>query len=534
MKTTRIKKLVTAFLCLLTYASAQAQFTGSAEQYPTNDYSTVPITFSLSAVATQVGTDAGTLAAALDTWMAGNSDTNLLFLVDPADGTTLVDGYSTNAKGGFWMSSEGANTGYGADATWYEDISWDEGSDLFAFNAGQMPDTLVAGMSCSAKFALVYNEKRADFTITLNIVAKPVYEIPEPATLVEKDLNVTGEATVNMEQFPRGGYDSDVVDIVLDDLAAKLGLDNNAVFGDELAQLLYATEYNNGDVEEGGGMKKESLSNRFTAGAPGFWFRAVQNEEGIETGECSSTDWGASDAFFMEAFRFDTATNTLTCNVGQYPGSLKGGEKLFTNVYIVYGDKVYRIRYNLDIKEKEQGSGLAGYNLVGSDEVIAEQEPTDDYSPVAIHPDMDAIAEALGCEVSAIGMYALDDKDNFAGSTANNGGFWFDGAGTVTSWGATAAFFIEPPTANDFSTLNVGQYPNVLNVGDEVSANLYFINGENYFNYHVTLKIVEPTYIPTEFESVATRTFSVQTLLTTDYTCSETWNIPNEVVMELI
>ena len=122
----------------------------------------------------------------------------------------------------------------------------------------------------------------------------------------------------------------------------------------------------------------------------------------------------------------------------------------------------------------------------------------------------------------------LDDKDNFGGSTANNGGWWLNSAGTVTSWGTGAAFFIEPPTANDWSVVNVGQYPNTLNVGDEVSATLNFVNGQNYYPFTITLKIVEAQQSEQNFESVATRSFALQSLLDNSYTPMDLVSIATE------
>jgi hypothetical protein len=64
MITTHLRNLLTAVICIFAGATAQAQFTGGVEQYPTSDYSQKAVKFSLTEVATQVGTDAATLAEA--------------------------------------------------------------------------------------------------------------------------------------------------------------------------------------------------------------------------------------------------------------------------------------------------------------------------------------------------------------------------------------------------------------------------------------------------------------------------------------
>ena len=237
----------------------------------------------------------------------------------------------------------------------------------------------------------------------------------------------------------------------------------------------------------------------------------------------------------MNNFTYNADGNTLTCLLGQYPGVCKDNEEWFAYVYIVYGDKAYRIKYTLKLLEKEQGSGMSSYTKVGEASVTVEQEPTNDFSTISVKPDMEAIAAALGCAVGAVGMVALDDKDNFGNNTANYGGFWFNDAGTVVAYGAGCAIFIEPMNANDFSVLNVGQYPDRFAIGDEVSASVYFMNGENYYQYTVTMKIVEPKLVEHGFKSVATRTAQIQALPSANvYPIDATYEISLDDIEALI
>ncbi|MBR1414426.1 MAG: DUF4859 domain-containing protein [Prevotella sp.] len=519
MKKSLLRSFLAAVICLFAGTTAQAQFTGGVEQYPTTDYSASPIEFTLSEVAAKLNTDAATLGAALQEYIEAEAPATSLFFVQQTDGTESSD--PTADANGFWMDAEGNNVGYGDNSVFYASPSVDVEADVFAFYVGQMPNVMEAGQTAKGNIKLKYNESEVTFAISLSVIAKPVYDIPEPATLIEKDLNVVGEAAVVVEQFPRGGYDSDPVSVELTDVLSKLGISDAGVLVDALDKVLYSTWYNSGDVENGGGMKKDSLTNEFTAGAPGFWYRPIQNENGEETGEVSAAGWGDVDKFFAEAFSFNAETNVLSCNLGQYPGSCKAEEQWFANVYLIYGDKAYRVKITLKLNTPEQGTGLAAYTKMGEETVVVEEEPRDDFSTNAVHPDVDAIAAALGCEVSALGMVALDDNDNFANSTANNGGWWFSDAGTVVAWG-NGAMFIEPATNGDYSTLNVGQHPNrAYQPGDETFTSIYFVNGTNYYQYTVDLKIVEPQQVEHNFESVATRTFALQSLLDNSYTAMD-------------
>jgi hypothetical protein len=517
MKTTTLKTLLAAVVCLFAGVTAQAQFTGTVNQVPRNDYAPEAASFAMSDVAGTLGTDATTLVAALDAWIAeGSTDPNMFFYAAPSAPDTWTDAYTTGGEKGFWLNDQAEITAYGDGSAYYANPVWDAEQGVFSINIGLMPDALKWGVyQQTLKFALQYGGKTATFTVDLIVTGPDMPDVPQPTTLVEKDLNVVGEAETTVEQYPRGGYDSDLVKLYVPDLLEKLGIASGDVLANVLADVLYATQYDAGDSINIGGLKKDELSNAPTANAPGFWLHAVQDEGGNETGECSSYNYNAEDKFFIESFTFDA--DTLFCYLGQYPGVLKAEEHWYTNLYIVWGDKAYRLRYNLSVLEREQGTGMANFNKVGQDAVTVTQEPRTAWGSVQIYPDMEAIAAALGCEVSAVGFYALDNSDNFGQNTANNGGFWFDEGGRVVSY-TEGAFYIEPAVANDFTTLNVGQMINKYDVGDEFTASVYFMNGDNYYQYDVTLKVTEPEYIEHSFENVSTRAFALQALLDNQYT----------------
>ena len=590
MITTKTKGLLVAAASLLFGATAQAQFSGSVSQYPTKGYESDVVSFGMAEVAKVLDTDAATLAKAVNDYVSAETPDPVLFYA----GTTPWSLEVEAANHGFWMDATGTPVGHGENSVWYvspgvedqsgradvngdgavdvadisavisvmagtseadADVNGDGTTDVadissiitymagggsddatLTFAIGQMPGVLQGGESLSVSVRLAFNGKEATFRLGLNVKEKPVYNVPQP-TLIESQLTIVGEQEKVVEQYPRGGYDSDEVTVELPDLATLLGIPDMGVMADQIDTMVYTTWYNDGDIEQGGGMKKDSLTNVPTGEGHGFWFRAVQNAEGQEDGEVAATVWGGTDKFFLNSFAYAASDNTLTCLLGQYPGVCKDNETWFAYIYIIYGDKAYRIKYTLRLLEKEQGTGMAAYTKVGEASVTVEQEPTTDYASTSVKPDMEAVAAALGCEVGAIGLYALDDKDNFANSTANNGGFWFSDAGTVVSHGASAALYIEPQTANDFSVLNVGQYPSHFTIGDEASATLYFMNGDNYYQYNVVLKVVEPTLVEHGFQSVATRAVQLQTRVSPfadQYQCDAFYTIAPEEIEALI
>ena len=540
MKTTHLKSLLIAAFCLLGFGQAQAQYSKTVEQKEGKFFKEVLADFNLTEVATTLGTDFETLAEDFNKWQEASEENpwtgdNLLFLVDPVDGE--VDTYTCDGNG-FYMKKSGALSAWGADegkeGVWYAYAEALEDDNLFRFHIGMsnvLPDgisPLAAGDVATCNIVLKYNSKQATFALTLNVVSAP--EIPTPTTIVESELNIVGTKQITVEQFPRTSWDSDPITVTLDDVLEKLDADGEAL-ADNLETLLYCTEYNNAEtVADGQGLKKAELSNTSTAGAPGFWLAAIMDEGGDYTGECSSVDYsgGVDRKFFIESFAFNAETNALTCRLGQEPSALTKDDAFFVNIYIIYGDKAYRVRYDLKLKEREAGKGMDAYEKKGETSITVEQVINTSYAATAIMPDLDAIAETLECDAADLSMKALDASNNFASGSANNDGYWFNTDGIVTAWGS-GAFFIEPTnSAGDFTSLNVGQHENnILKIGDQATASLYFMYseepGSGYFEYKVTLKVVAEVLPENAFESVASRTFSAQTLVTSgnDYSCTQ-------------
>ena len=527
MKTT-IRALLLAVVCLLTSVQVKAQFTGTYEETQQSTWGDKGVDFKFTEVAAALQTDTATLVAAFNEWLAEGSTAADMFFLKVGD--ELSNNYTQGSKGGFWVNADGAPQAWSDDNSalrFYNTWGWNIEYDVFFINIGQFPDQCNPGDVYTPQFVLKFGDKQVTFDLTINVIAKPEFNIPEPM-LLEKQLTIVGEQEKVVEQFPRGDFSGDAVKVDIKEALTLLNITDKEGMAENIGKILYTTWYNNGDVEQGGGMKKDSLTNTPTGEGHGFWYRPVDNAQGEKDGEVAAAGWGDVDRFYLNNFTYNAADDSLTTTLGQYPGSCKENETYFAYVYIVYGEKAYRIKYTLKLEEKEAGNGLADYTKVGEGAATVEQSPTDDYSTSQVKIDVETIAAALGCEVNALGVVVLDDKDNFGGSTANNGGWWLNEAGTVVAWGAGSVFFIEPPTANDWSVVNVGQFPDALQIGDEVSGTLNFVNGTNYYPYTITLKIVEQQTQEQTFESVATRTFVLQSLLDNSYTPMDLVTIATE------
>ena len=308
-------------------------------------------------MAAQLGTDATTLTSAYEAWTAGTDD--MFFLTLP-DGT-LSANYTQGGKGGFWVNASGEPQSWSNDNSalrWYNTIGMDSG--YFLINIGQFPNQCSVDDVFTPKFVMKYNDKEATFDVTIKFKA-PI-AVPEPLTVFESQLNIVGEQEVDIAQDPRSSYDADNVWTRVGDAIVKLGISDPMILEEGLGKIIWTTAF---DTETVG--KLDSLTNTTTTTAsPGFWYTDIR-VNGEATGECSATGYGGGCYFFLEGFKYDASKDSLYVNCGQYPDKLKGGEEFFCNVYLIYGDKAYRIRYNFKANEVEiiEGEGLEGYTKVG-------------------------------------------------------------------------------------------------------------------------------------------------------------------------
>ena len=527
--TLKIKQLFAAML-MLACIPASAQFKATVEQYANNDHSTVVAEFTLTEVAAALQTDTATLAAALDAWYNYDAESGA---EKPADmfflksGDNLLADYNTTAPGGFWMTSDYQIIAYGEGAAFYEDIWFDQAEDFFGIYLGQYPNALAAGATLTPTFVLVYGDKQATFDITY--VVKPLPETPA----VELDINkleIVGSAEVTVEQYPRINYNSSAAYVNIAGVAEKLGIDND-LLSIVLKNCLYKAR-----VDETYQTKVDSL--RLATDNGGWGIEVLDMATGDTLPEVCAAPYSNKCQYYMDTWKFDPATDTLSCNIGQYPYNLEVGDKYYTNVYIVYGNKAFVVKYNVHIVEDPNANNnpeLESMTKAGTSVYRVEQQPTTDYSTSAIMVNVDSIAEVMGCATGDMTLMAIDNKGELStSSTANNGGYWMTQGGVICAWGTNAYFFVEPASSNDYSQLNTGQMPGNTAIGEEGHTILYLVAGNSYYELDITLAIVEPKKSDVEFVSVATRSYVVQALDETYVWSTKSANIPFADIDNLI
>lgn len=535
----RVRQLLLTAAATLVSVAANAQFSQTVQQYPTTDYSSVTAEFKLTDVAQTLGTDATTLVAALDAWH--NSIAPEEGEPAPQEGTPMfqvkgstgafapADNVSwTGNPGEMWLDAEGNAVGYGDASKIFAGSNWDAENDVFAVFTGQMPGVFVGGEQAKFTAVLNYNGKQATFDITFNILALP--DAPKPKTVKRSELGtmtMVDEKTHNVERFTHQSYDATPLSFDLSGVAELLGTDA-AALAPVLSKIIYTNWY---DTELG--VMKDSLTNESTAGAPGWWLRRTQYPQGHEhQGEPSdnvaAAGYGADCSIFLEAFKLDAATGELTCNLGQYPGTNKADELSKAEIYIIYGDKYYKLNINVKFVEAP-AKGLDELTSVGNADIdVTIDDSFVDYQTLKVNVDVAAIAAALGVETSGLEPKMLKDETSlYSGTgTANNGGYWFDENGFVTTWGSTAAFFWEPVEQGNYSVLNVGPYVGMQGkIDTKYAAKIYFLNpeGDKYYTVTLNISVVHKDKGSQEaWEVVARKPAAVQVIAHTDYLADQT------------
>ena len=501
--TLKIKQLFAAMM-LFACIPASAQFKATVEQYANTDYSQVAAEFKLTEIATALETDTATLAAALNAWYNYDEESGA---EKPADmfflksGEELVADYSTNAPGGFWMSSDYRNVGHGDEAAFYEDIWFDSAEDLFGIYLGQYPNALKDGATLTPTFVLKHGDKQATFDITY--IVNPLPTMPEAELEIAK-LEIIGETEVTVTQYPRTGYDADVVKVSIAGVAESFGLDKE-IFATMIPNQMYQAY-----TDDTYGMKVDSL---LAIGYYDGWVGLAFAENGDTLTEACAKSYSSADArFYTNAWSYNEENDTLTCNLGQSPEKLVAGDNFYSYVYIVYGNKAFRIKYNLVI-EAAPYVDPNDFVSIGTSTYVVEQVNLTDYSYSEIYIPIDSIAELLGTTATALSFQATGAEGGFtSSSTANAGGYWLTQNGIVCSWNS-GVFFVEPGASGDYSVLHVGQHAvNQLSVGDAAHTLMYLVNGTQYYTLDITLKIVQREAVAQDFESVATRNYTVQAI----------------------
>lgn len=529
-----MRKSITSILALVammfaTSVSAQTTFTGSADVYPsTSEYDGKTIMFSLSDIATALGTDTATLVKDLnywrENWNIDSLDVKSIIYNVPND-TVKSDNYTTGEAGGFWMDSVSVTTEWTNHPFWFSEVAWNANDDAFEVFVGQMPNVNSVGDSYSTTLLIDYNNQTVNLNISINFVERPKLN-KEPVNQLSK-LTIAGSSAVTITQYPRTNYNSDSFTIDVAGLAEKLGLDPELITVN-LDTMLFAKTYDSTNETI-----NDSLSAEFTANpTPGFWYiKTFDENTGEEGPEVVQGGYDTSnDIFYIASIAYaktDTS-ETISGILGQCPGVNKAGDSRYGYFYIVYGDKAYEIKVTLNLAEEPERP-FKDMEMIGEEDHDFEIDHDAQYSSQPVGQfdiNLDSIVGLLGVEQGEISLQFLADENNLNGSntTANNGGCWLDTNGFVIGWGSESTCLgVEPASTTDFTSFTVYCF-NSSNLNDDevYKAPVLIVANNKYYRFNVSLKrqpkVIDPDAMTVEkCEVVGTYNYEYQIVPNANY-----------------
>ncbi len=349
--------------------------------------------------------------------------------------------------------------------------------------------------------------------------------LPEPPT-AETDLSkvtVVAEYEVVSERYESGETTASDCDFEVLGLAEALGIESSELtlyFAKDVYAKSYTDNATLASLYDNSGVVNSISGEGYAADPDGSYQLTFAD---MDYYYYDATD-DNGDAYVSEWVYF---------TVNQENGMVTLGDTITTYIYVMNGDKAVRIKHTLIYVADK---GLSDYTVVGSADFSVSQTIDTSYATVYIYPDVDAIAAALGCTTSDFELKALSNASTIAtSSTANNGGWWFNSSGYVTSWGSNSAIFIEPYTEDDYSLLSIGQYPGGTAAGDVYTVTLYATYGTNIYSLNITYTITEKEDIVLdEMTNMGTRTITVEQLLDSSYAWSDSEGLSFSVIEELI
>lgn len=536
---THLLALVACFLCSM---NANAQFSAAFEQEPVG-YTVIEKSFPMSEIATAMGVDAAELTSALNTWITSEEETATnYFFLNTADG--LSSNYTQGGRGGFWMTKNPATpvgwTGEVGDDAWYNILSVDVEAQALVIGVGQHPDAFTAGEEVNATFVLQYNDKEATFEVSLKIIegeVKPPVDLPDPVTDLTA-LNIVGTKNFELMQYPSNPM---AQSIDLTGVAEALGT-TEEIMADNIDKFIYMTtlELKGEDASSLRPYKTNTLSNESTANGVGFWMAAVWDDEiggfteevvrsfystdpNDTAPEAEKAKYDSFRSMYAEGIAYDAETHKLSYNTGWNNLNQEYGTKFNYDLYVVYGDKAYKLHHVITFTERPTIDPTAWTEVASEDIELEFNYVAGAYTLGSFSIDQDAVLAALGCEASDIKLYGLEDAEGHFSDdydAVDFRGFWLTAEGLVCKW-AQGYFYAGPKAANNWTEWEIGQHPDKSeNASGAVYTSQLFLTYEKKYyriNLKLTIKGEEPVnpgeVVPQdEWESVATWNINASTL----------------------
>ncbi len=350
----------------------------------------------------------------------------------------------------------------------------------------------------------------------------------ENSAMLLSKQNIVAEYETTLTFIEGKQYEGKTDTIAVADIYEKLGLSSEALpEGGSINDYVYAQKV---DTTSANDIITYSLSDTLTVSrfkTDGWFGRYSNYDEATDTETLldinAPKSFGAACTFYIQDPVL--VENELMFTYGQYPSTMAEGDKDYTYLYVINGDKAARIKVTVNV-EKAPTINPDERVLSGETTIEVKANPMGGYGTVQFTVDMDAVTEALGCSASDI----TEIWSWAAGGTMSNdhnedtGGFFFNADGTIGSWASSvdeaSPYFISINSLPDGS-FNMGQYPGAFdNIESDVTAtfDVIFCYEANYYIAHVQFTITKDKLIDDDtWERVYNEDHNVQVVKAEGY-----------------
>ncbi len=256
----------------------------------------------------------------------------------------LAHDFTATPSPGFWFNSgvytegvedmskeltHGAWLGSTTNVAYLVSIGFDAATETINASLGQYPGAWNLGDSHNFDLYLVYGDKA--YVITYDITV----DVNKDNT-IEKYNNVGSEDIV-LARDPRKGW-TEPEEVTLDTAKILSAFGKDVKFDD--LTLYGADQYG-------------TLSNTYTADAPGFWLSTTGAVKGFESGVASFFVDLVSDTIRTDEEHPEVFTVEKKLKIGNMPDVFKGGEECKGTLYLINGENYYAFNIALSINKPE-------------------------------------------------------------------------------------------------------------------------------------------------------------------------------------
>lgn len=170
---------------------------------------------------------------------------------------------------------------------------------------------------------------------------------------------------------------------------------------------------------------------------------------------------------------------------GQMPGAFEGGEELAFKFYFTNEGKIAELDIDVKILVPEKIQA----DKVFAASALVELEEGGVYEGVPVEVDYAAIAEALGCSIAETTVVGYKPNGDITDVYTAGNGFWYNYEGQISAY-ADGSVFAELWAGEDADDMiHVGQYPDRLEGGDEVTVAFCLMHEGKLAEVNITVKI---------------------------------------------